>query len=42
MNAASLAAECSWLGGGFRHHPDLLREGDEVRVVLVGAHERIG
>src|SRR5437762_397934 len=29
-------------GSGFRHHPDLLREGDEARVVLVGAQERIG
>src|SRR6266436_452238 len=33
---------CSWRGGGFRHHPDLLREGDETRVVLVGKQERIG
>src|SRR5438067_12977878 len=32
---------CSWRGRGFRHHPDLLREGDEARVVLVGAQERI-
>jgi hypothetical protein len=31
VDAASFAAECSWLGGGFRHHPDLLREGDEAR-----------
>src|SRR5262249_9478223 len=28
-------------GGGFGHHADLLREGDEARVVLVGAQERI-
>src|SRR5215831_8662193 len=28
-------------GGGFRHHADLLREGDEAGVVLVGAQERI-
>ena len=28
-------------GAGFRHHPDLLGEGDEARVVLVGARERI-
>src|SRR6266403_1256089 len=32
---------CSWRGGGFRHHADLLREGDEARVVLVGKQERI-
>ena len=31
----------SLLGGGFRHDPDLLREGDEARVVLVGAQEGI-
>ena len=31
----------SWLGGGFRQDPDLLREGDEARVVLVGAQEGI-
>jgi hypothetical protein len=29
----------SWLGRGYRHHPDLLREGDEARVVLVGTQE---
>src|SRR5688500_13500073 len=28
-------------GGGFRHDSDLLREGNEARVVLVGAQERI-
>src|SRR5215468_7595294 len=28
-------------GGGFRKDSDLLREGDEARVVLVGAQERI-
>src|SRR6266513_1740838 len=48
INSRSLAfirgslCRCSWLGGGFRHHPDLLREGDEARIVLVGAQERIG
>jgi hypothetical protein len=31
----------SRLGGGFRHHADLLREGDEARVVLIGARERV-
>ena len=31
----------SLFGGGFRHDPDLLREGDEARVVLVGAQEGI-
>src|SRR5437588_8019454 len=31
----------SWLRSGFRHHPDLLREGDEARVVLIGAQEGI-
>jgi hypothetical protein len=30
------------MGGGFWHHSDLLREGDEARVVLVAAQERIG
>lgn len=29
------------LRDGFRHHADLLREGDEARVVLAGAQERI-
>src|SRR6266513_5078878 len=48
INSRSLAfirgslCRCSWRGGGFRHHADLLREGDEARVVLVGAQERIG
>ena len=42
MNAASLAAEGSWLAGGFGHHTDLLREGDEARIFLVGAQERKG
>jgi hypothetical protein len=37
----NLSAWRSWLGSGFRHHPDLLREGDEARVVLVGVQERI-
>jgi len=27
------------LGGSFRQHGDLLREGDEARVFLVGARE---
>src|SRR5262245_25250439 len=31
---------CSF-GGGFRQDSDLLREGDEAGVVLVGAQERI-
>lgn len=31
----------SWLGHRFRHDADLLREGDEARVVLVGAQEGI-
>ena len=31
----------SRLPAGFGHDPDLLREGDEARVVLVGEQERI-
>ena len=31
----------SWRGSGFRHDSDLFPEGDEARVVLVGAQERI-
>src|SRR4051794_37948062 len=32
---------CSRLPAAFRHDPDLLREDDEARVVLVGAQKRI-
>jgi hypothetical protein len=41
LEIANLSAWRSWLGGGVRHYPDLLREGDEARVVLVGEQERI-
>ena len=28
------------MGGGFRHDSNFFREGDEARVVLIGAQER--
>src|SRR5262245_27563761 len=39
--AVSARRKSRSFGGGFRHDPDLLREGDEARVVLVGTQERI-
>ena len=41
LEIPNLSACRSWLGVCFRHHADLLREGDEARVVLVGKQERI-
>src|SRR5262245_134318 len=38
--ASARRKNCSF-GGGFRQNSDLLREGDEAGVVLVGAQERI-
>ena len=40
ISRSEIVGPAHGLGGGFRHDPDLLREGDEARVVLVGAQER--